>query len=53
MNSSDRKLDKIWVDHGSEFYNNKFKTFSKRMTLRCIQLLKKKNQLLLKDLLKL
>ena len=27
--SSDRKPNKIWVDHGSEFYNNKFKSFLK------------------------
>ena len=25
LNKSKRKLNKIWVDHGSEFYNNKFK----------------------------
>ena len=24
---SGRKPNKIWVDHGSEFYNNKFKSF--------------------------
>ena len=24
-----RKPNKIWVDHGSEFYNNTFKDFSK------------------------
>ena len=29
MSSSDRKRNKIWVDHGSEFYNNKFKSFLK------------------------
>ena len=27
--SSGRKPNKIWVDHGSEFYNNKFKSFLK------------------------
>ena len=27
--SLSRKPNKIWVDHGSEFYNNKFKKFSK------------------------
>ena len=26
---SDRKTNKVWVDHGSEFYSNKFKTFLK------------------------
>ena len=25
LNDSNRKSNKIWVDHGSEFYNNKFK----------------------------
>ena len=29
MDSSERKPNKIWVDHGSEFYNNKFKDFLK------------------------
>ena len=29
LKNSDRKPDKIWVDHGSEFYNNKFKNFLK------------------------
>ena len=27
MDDSNRKRNKIWVDHGSEFYNNKFKSF--------------------------
>ena len=25
-----KKTNKIWVDHGSEFYNNKFKNFLKQ-----------------------
>ena len=25
-----RKPNKVWVDHGSEFYNNKFRVFLKR-----------------------
>ena len=29
LNKSKRKPNKIWVDHGSEFYNNKFKEFLK------------------------
>ena len=29
LNKSGRKPNKIWVDHGSEFYNNKFKGFLK------------------------
>ena len=28
-NHSGRKPNKIWVDHGSEFYNNKFQRFLK------------------------
>ena len=27
--NSDRKPNKTWVDHGKEFYNNKFKNFLK------------------------
>ena len=30
LNDSNRKPNKIWVDHGSEFYNNKFKSFLKK-----------------------
>ena len=30
LDSSGKKPNKIWVDHGSEFYNNKFKGFFKR-----------------------
>ena len=26
---SDRKPNKLWIDHGSEFYNNLFKKFLK------------------------
>ena len=29
MDDSNRKPNKIWVDHGSEFYNNTFKSFLK------------------------
>ena len=29
LDDSNRKPNKIWVDHGSEFYNNKFKKFLK------------------------
>ena len=29
MHDSNRKPNKIWVDHGSELYNNKFKSFLK------------------------
>ena len=30
LNDSNRKPNKIRVDHGSEFYKNKFKSFFKR-----------------------
>ena len=29
LSDSDRKPNKIWVDHGSEFYNKSFKDFMK------------------------
>ena len=29
LNNSNRKPNKIWVDNGKEFYNNKFKNFLK------------------------
>ena len=29
MDDSNRKPNKIWVDHGSEFYNDKFNSFLK------------------------
>ena len=30
LDDSNRKPNRIWVDHGSKFYNNKFKSFLKR-----------------------
>ena len=30
LDDSNRKPTKIWVDHGSEFYNNEFKSFLKK-----------------------
>ena len=53
------KPNKIWVDQGSKFYNNYFKeilginVFKMFQNSKCIQLLMKKNLLLLKDLLEL
>ena len=32
--SSDRKPNKIWVGHGSEFYNNKFTSFLKENDIK-------------------
>ena len=43
LDSSKRKPNKAWVDQGSEFHNNAFKKFWKKMTLKCIQLLIKEN----------
>ena len=34
LNSSNRKPSKIWVDHGSEFYSNKFKNFLKENDIK-------------------
>ena len=49
--SEGRKPNKIWVDQGSEFYNNSFKDFWKLIALKCIRHTMKENLLLLKDLL--
>ena len=51
--SDKRKPNKIWVDQGSEFYNQFFKDFLKKITLKCTQHLMKGNLMLLKDLLEL
>ena len=52
LDNSKRKLNKIWVDQGSEFYNNQFKKWLKDSDIE-IQYIIKKNLLLLKDLLEL
>ena len=44
--SEGRKPNKIWVDQGSEFYNNSFKDFLKINNIEM-----KENLLLLRDLL--
>ena len=51
LDSSKTKPNKIWVDQGSEFYNNSFKKWLK-VTLVYIEHIMKGNLLLLKDLLK-
>ena len=51
--SKGRKPNKIWVDKGSEFYNNSLKIGEKIMTLKCIQYITKENLLLLKGSLEL
>ena len=44
-------MGKIWVDKGSEFYNNCFKNGYKTMILLCYQQIMKEILLLLKHLL--
>ena len=51
LDNSNRKLNKIWVDKGSEFYNSFLKNGSKIMILKCIPYITRGNLLLLKDLL--
>ena len=51
LDDSARKLNKIWVDKGSEFYNSSFKKCL--IILKCIRYITKENLLLLKDLLEL
>ena len=48
---SNKKSNKIWVDKGSEFYNNSFKNGYKAIILLCIQHIMKENLFLLKHLL--
>ena len=45
---SKRKLNKIWVDQGGEFYNNLFKRFLKINNIEIIQHTMKENLLSLK-----
>ena len=49
--SEGRKPNKIWVDQGSEFYNNSFKDFLKTNNIEIYQNTMKENLLLLRDLL--
>ena len=53
LKESDKQPNKIWVDKGSEFYNNFLIKWLKEIILRCIRYIMKENQLLLKDLLEL
>ena len=50
LDKSRRKPNKIWVDKGSEFYNNSFKKWLKDDDIECIRYIMKENLLLLKDL---
>ena len=49
LDESNRKLKKIWVDKGSEFYNRSMKSWLEKKY--CIQHIMKENLLLLKYLL--
>ena len=46
-----RKPNKIWVDKGSEFYNNFYKKMLKDNDIVMYSTIMKENLLLLKDLL--
>ena len=49
--SKGRKPNKLWIDQGSEFYNNLFKRILKMNKNQIIQQTMKGNLLLLKELL--
>ena len=51
LDSSKRKPNKIWVDQGSEFYNNDFKKWLKDNDISMYSTYNEGNLLLLKDLL--
>ena len=50
LDKSRRKPNEIWVDKGSELYNNSFKKWLKDDDIECIRYIMKENLLLLKDL---
>ena len=53
LKESDKNPNKMWVDKGSEFYNNFFKKWLKYNDIEMYSIyIMKENQLLLKDLLK-
>ena len=49
--SKERKPNKMWLDQGSEFYNQSFKKFLKINNIEMYSTYMKKNLLLLRDLL--
>ena len=51
LKESDRKPNKIWVDKGSEFYNNSFKKWLKDNDIDMYSNIMKENRLSLEDLL--
>ena len=50
LDNSDRKPNKIWVDHGGEFYNKKFKSFLKENGIEMFSTFNEEKSVLLKDL---
>ena len=53
LKESNKKPSKIWVDKGSEFYNNSFKKWLKDNDIEMYLIHNEENLLLLKDLLEL
>ena len=53
LDRSRRKPNKMWVDKGSEFYNNSFKKWLKDNDIEMYLIHNEENLLLLKDLLEL
>ena len=55
LKESNRKLNKVWVDKGSKFYNNYFKKWlkDKGLMVEMYSIHNEENLLLLKDLLQL
>ena len=51
MKESNRKPSKIWVDKGSEFYNNSFKKWLEDNDIEMYSIHNEGNLLLQKDLL--
>ena len=49
--SKERKPNKMWLDQGSEFYNQSFKKFLKINNIEMYSTYMKENLLLLRDLL--
>ena len=52
LKESERKPNEIWVDKGSEFYNNSFNKWLKYNDIGMYSIIMKENQLLLKHLLR-
>ena len=50
LKDSDRKPNKIWVDYGKEFYNNKFKIFLKNNDIEMYSTFNEGKSVVVKDL---